>query len=310
MDHVVVCYGTANRPLGEAVAAELKAPIAECRVERFPDGEISAQLDTSVRKRHVFILQPTAPPVNDHLMELVGLADACRRAAAERVTAVVPYFGYARGDRRGSRRVPVMGRAAADVLETSGIHHLVTIDLHSPQLEGFFRIPVENLTAIPTLAASLQDGLPSDTVIVSPDYGAVERVGMFAGRVGRPMAIIPKRRISGSEVEVGTPIGRVEGRDCLIVDDMISTGGTLVRAVEALREAGAKPQVRVAATHGVFSGGAVEKLLDSGISEILVTDSIAASPDEPPGVRRVSIAPLLAAALKRLTTGDSLRDLY
>jgi ribose-phosphate pyrophosphokinase len=310
MERLVVLSGTANAALAASVASELAVPLASCRVERFPDGEVSAELADSVRHRDVFVVQPTSPPVNDNLMELVALADACRRAAAQRVTAVVPYFGYARADRRKSRRVPIMGRAVADLLEASGVRHLVTLDLHSPQVEGFFHIPVESLTAIPSLAGELRGRVGPDTVIVSPDFGAVERASAFAERLGCSVAVLPKRRLSGSEVEVRKLIGEVEGRPCVILDDMISTGGTILKAIEAVREAGAAPDIRVAATHGVFAEGAVERMIEAGIDEVLVTDSVAPALHEPPGVRRISIAPLLATALQRLAEGNSLRDLF
>jgi ribose-phosphate pyrophosphokinase len=302
--------GTANPPLATAIAAELGVPLAPCRIERFPDGELTAEVQESVRDHQVFLVQPTAPPVNDHLMELVALADACRRSAADRVIAVVPYFGYARADRRKGRRVPIMARAAADIIEASGIQHLVTLDLHSLQVEGFFHIPVESLTATPTLVDSLRDRVGPDTVIVAPDVGAAERATAFAERLGCDVAILPKRRLSGREVVMGEPIGEVQGRSCLIIDDMISTGGTILKGIEALRRAGARPDVRVVATHGVFTDGAREKLIAAGVAELLVTDSVATPPGEPAAVSRVSVAPLLATALRRIVAGESLRDLF
>jgi len=310
MDDFVVISGSANPPLARAIAAELGLSLAKCRIERFPDGEVTAEVEESVRQRQVFLVQPTAPPVNDHLVELIALADACRRAAADWITAVVPYFGYARADRRKARRVPIMARAAANVIEASGIDHLVTLDLHSPQVEGFFEIPVESLTAVPTLVDAVRERVDPQTVIVSPDFGAVERANALARRLGCEIAIVPKRRVSGSEVEAGELIGHVEGRPCLIVDDMISTGGTIVKAIETLQRAGARDGVRVVATHGVFAAGAQQRLFAAGVEELLVTDSLPAPADEAPGVRRVSVAPLLATALRRLALGQSLRDLF
>jgi len=310
MDDFVVISGTANPPLARAIAAELGLSLAKCRIERFPDGEVTVEVEQSVRQRQVFLVQPTAPPVNDHLVELIALADACRRAAADWITAVVPYFGYARADRRKARRVPIMARAAANVIEASGIDHLVTLDLHSPQVEGFFEIPVESLTAVPTLVDAVRERVDPQTVIVSPDFGAVERANALARRLGCDIAIVPKRRVSGSEVEAGEPIGRVEGRPCLIVDDMISTGGTIVKAIETLQRAGARDGVRVVATHGVFAAGAQQRLFAAGVEELLVTDTLPAPADEAPDVRRISVAPLLATALRRLALGESLRDLF
>jgi ribose-phosphate pyrophosphokinase len=310
MEDFRVLAGTATPALAAAIAAELSVPLAGCRIERFPDGEISAELEESVRHHQIFIVQPTAPPVNDHLIELAAIADACRRAAAKRVVAVVPYFGYARGDRRKSRRTPIMARAAADLLEASGVQHLVTLDLHSPQVEGFFHIPVEGLTAIPLLAGALRDQVGPETVIVAPDLGAIERASALAERLGCSVAVLPKRRLSGTEVEVRQLIGDVADRPCLILDDMISTGGTILKAVEALHQAGARPQIRVVATHGVFAEGSRERLMASGIQEIVVTDSVAIPDTDPIGLRRLTVAPLLATALRRLADGDSLRDLY
>jgi ribose-phosphate pyrophosphokinase len=309
MERFVVLGGTANPALAEAIAGHLRVPVGRSRIERFPDGETAIEIEESVRDRHVFIVQPTSPPVNEHLMELAALADGCRRAAAERVTAVVPYFGYARADRRKGRRVPIMARAAADLLEACGIDHLVTLDLHSPQVEGFFRVPVENLTAVPVLVQALRERVRAETVIVSPDFGAVERASTFADRLGCAVAVLPKRRLSGSAVEVGMPIGEVAGRHCLILDDMISTGGTILKGLDALQKAGALPGVTVAATHGVFAEGALERLRAAGVADLLVTDSVAPAPREE-GVHRVSIAPVLGAALERIATGESLGDLF
>jgi ribose-phosphate pyrophosphokinase len=291
--------GSANRPLAEAVARELGTSLSPCTTERFPDGELTVRLEESVRGCEVFVLQPTSPPVNDHLIELLAFADACRHAAAERVVALVPYFGYARSDRRAGRREPIMASLVADLLQSAGIRHLVTVDAHTAQLEAFFRVPVDNLTAIATLCDVLRDRLPEDVVVVAPDLGAVQRATAVAARLGRPMALLHKQRLSGSEVEIRRIVGEVRDRSCLIVDDMISTGSTVVKSVEALRSAGARPEVRVAATHGVFSADALARLRSSGVAELWVTDTIQMVPQ--PGIRVVSIAPLLAETMRRLT---------
>lgn len=309
MTRITVVPGRANPALAQAIAADLDTSVADITIERFPDGEVAVELHESVRDRIVFIVQPTSPPVNENLLELVAIADATRRAAARRIVAVVPYFGYARADRRKSRRVPVMARAVADLLEASGVQHLVSVDLHSAQVEAFFRIPVENLTALPTLGAALRDSLSRETVIVSPDLGAVERATTFAEMLGCQVAVLAKRRLSGSEVEIRQLIGDVEDRAAFIIDDMISTGATIVKGMEALRAAGAHPTIRVAATHGVFSEGALDALHEAGIEEVVVTDTIPGEAKQR-NVRRISIAPLLAAALKRIAVGESLRDLY
>jgi ribose-phosphate pyrophosphokinase len=310
MEKFTVLAGTGNAPLAAAIAGELNVPLGRCNVERFPDGEIEVRLEESVRDREIFIVQPTSPPVNDHLIELVAFVDACRRGAAARVVAVVPYYGYARSDRRKGRRAPVMARAVAEMLETAGVQQLVTLDLHSPQVEGFFRVPVENLTAIPLLADALRDRISPETVVVSPDVGAVDRATAFGRRLGLPVAVLAKRRISGREVEVRQLIGEVRDRPCLLVDDMISTGGTIAKGVEVLREAGARPEFVVVATHGLFTEDSWEKLTGAGVEEIVVADTIAVREGDGSKVRRVSIAPLLAAAIRRLAAGESLRDLF
>jgi ribose-phosphate pyrophosphokinase len=310
METFTILNGTGNAPLGEAIAAALGVPLGRSLVERFPDGEIEVRLEESVRHRQVFVVQPTSPPVNDHLLELVAFGDACRRAGAARVVAVIPYFGYARADRRKGRLVPIMGRAVAEILEASGVQHVVTLDLHSPQVEGFFRIPVENLTAVPTLAEALRAAATPDTVVVSPDLGAVDRATAFAERLGLAVAILVKRRVSGREVVFRQLVGEVRGRPCLLFDDMISTGGTVVRAVEALREAGAGPGFRVVATHGLFAETAPARLADAGVDEVAVTDSVPFGTAVRPRLQRVSVAPLLATAVRRLVAGESLRDLF
>lgn len=310
MAKLTILAGTGNRPLAESVAATLGVPLGGCTVERFPDGEVEVRLDDSVRGDTVFVIQPTSPPVNEHLVELIAFADACRRGAASRIVAVVPYFGYARADRRKGRRVPVMARAVADMLEAVGFDHLVTIDLHSPQVEGFFHIPVENLTAVPLLADALRGQVPPETVLVSPDLGAVDRVTALGQRLGLPVAVLAKRRISGREVEVGQLIGDVEGRPCVLVDDMISTGGTIASGVQVLSEAGARGPFLIAATHGLFTEGALPKLEAAGVGEIVVTDTIPAPTAGGGEVRRLSVAALLASAIQRVASGESLRDLF
>ncbi|MQA90303.1 MAG: ribose-phosphate diphosphokinase [Gemmatimonas sp.] len=305
----VILSGSANRGLAEAVCAELHHPLGQCRTERFPDGEVGVEIEESVRGLQVFLIQPTSPPVNDHVVELMALADACRRASAKHVAAVIPYFGYARADRRKNRRIPIMARAVAELLEASGVDQIAALDLHSPQVEGFFQIPVETLTAMPTLAEALRPGLVNDPVIVAPDLGAAERAAALGEKLGCSVAVLAKRRLSGREVEIKSVIGQVEGRHCLIFDDMISTGGTILKAAEALFEAGCRPEIRVVATHAVFRGEVPRRFRAAGITEILVTDTIDNEAARQPGVSRVSVAPLLAEAVGRLVAGESLKDL-
>jgi ribose-phosphate pyrophosphokinase len=307
-DGFVIFAGTANAELAAGVARSLGVRLGACEVERFPDGETSVRLDEPVRGREVFVVQPTSPPVNEHLVELLAFADACRRASAARVTAIVPYFGYARADKRDRARVPVMARTVADLLQAAGVGHVLTVDIHTPQLEGFFRVPVDNLTAVPALAGAIGGRLPEGSVVVSPDAGRVKMAAEYARRLDAPLVVLHKRREGGAETVVTHLVGDVGGRPCLIVDDMISTGGTVAKSVEALLEAGARPEIYVAATHGLLLDGAREKLERAGVREVLVTDTVPTR-DGWPRLRVVSVAPLVAAAIKRFLTDGSLGDL-
>ncbi|HEX7174345.1 MAG TPA: ribose-phosphate pyrophosphokinase [Pyrinomonadaceae bacterium] len=295
----IVFSGTANRPLAERVAGELGRPLGACTVEHFSDGEVFVRLDESVRGREVFVVQPTSPPVNEHLVELLAFADACRRASAARVTAVVPYFGYSRSDKRQGERVAVAASMVADLLQTVGVDHVVTVDVHAAQVEGFFRVPFDNLSATPLLANSLRARLPEGAVVVSPDAGRVTAASEFADCLGTEVVVLQKRRTSGTETEVTHIVGDVKDRACLIIDDMISTGGTIAKSVEALVGAGARPEFIVAATHGLFVGQARRKLSGGAIKEIVVTDTVAVDTEGWPGLRVVSVAPLVAAAMRK-----------
>lgn len=309
-DYVLIA-GTASGELARAIAAEAGLALAACAIERFPDGEISVEIGDSVRRREVVLIQSTSPPVNDHLVELALLADACRRAAAAHITAIVPYFGYARSDRRQGRRSPVSARAAADLLEGAGIGHLVTVDVHAPQIEGFFRIPTDDVSALGPLTDALGSVEPG-TVIVAPDPGAVRRARNVSRRLACPVALCLKQRLSGAEVEVTGVVGDVAGRSCVVVDDMISTGGTVVESARALRAAGARDVSAVLATHGVFAPQAVERLAGAGIGRIIVTDTVAPAPGPPAStarIDRVPVAHLLANVIQRLESGESLRAL-
>ena len=298
-EDVILFGGTSNPALSEAVARELGVELAPCTVERFPDGELTVRLGLSVRRCEVYVLQATAPPVNDHLMELLAFADACRRAAAARIIAVVPYFGYARGDKREGRREPVTASLVAALMETAGVDQVLTVDIHSAQMEGFFRIPMDTLSAVPLLCDALRGRLPEDATVVSPDAGRVKTASEFADRLGLPLAVLNKHRESGTRTRVTHIVGDVRGRACLIVDDMISTGGTIAESAEALRGAGASGPIVVAATHGLLMGDAAERMAVHGVEEIVLTDSI---PERTAGaipVRTVTLAPLLAAGIRR-----------
>ena len=309
MDNFILFSGTANPGLAKAIAQELDVPLGASVTEQFPDGELVVRLLESVRQKAVFIVQSTSPPVNDRLVELMAFADACRRAAAERITAIVPYFGYARADKRHGRREPITASMVAEVLEAVGIDRVVTLDLHAPQIEGFFRIPVDSLTAVPTLGEALRDRLPQDVVVVSPDTGRVEMATQYAQRLGSSVIVLHKQRKSGTETEVTRIVGDVRDRACLIVDDMISTGGTLARSIEALLSAGARPDITIAATHGLFVAGARAKLSHESVRAIFVTDTVATQETDWPQLQVVSIAPLIAKAIQRFKANESIGDL-
>jgi ribose-phosphate pyrophosphokinase len=301
--------GAANVPLAAAVAEQLEVPLARRLVQRFPDGELHVELQESVRGHDVYLLQSTSPPVEAHLMELWFLADACRRAGAGRLTAVVPYFGYARQDRRATGREPVGARLIADLMAASGLQRLVALDLHSPPLEGFFAMPVEHLSAVALLAAAVRPLLAPNTVVVAPDLGAVKLAERYARDLHLPMAIVDKERLTGEEVRVRRVVGRVEGCPVVVVDDMISTGGTVQAAIQALVAAGGAPEVTVVASHALFVGPAVERFRTLPIRRLLATDSVAAPAQLPFPVHGVSLAPLLAEAIRRLHHQQSLSDL-
>jgi len=306
--------GSASRSLAAAVEREMARPFTKATIERFPDGEVSVCLEDPVRGEEVIILAATAPPVNDHLVELLALADACRRADAARIVAVVPYFGYARSDRRDGRRTPIMASLVAELAERAGLDHVVTVDVHTPAVEGFFRIPVDNVTAVPVLATALSDHFAhamDGSVIVAPDIGAVRLANRYARQLELPVAVCHKRRLDGSSVSVSRITGDVAARRCIIIDDMISTGGTIVESVRALNEAGALADPVVAATHAVLVPGALEKIGGVGVRTLFVTDSIEPRRDDVARVvpAVVSIAPLLATAIGRLLEGGSLREL-
>jgi ribose-phosphate pyrophosphokinase len=293
----IIFSGSAHPRLAFAIANELALPLGTCEVERFPDGEVCVHLDESVRNRHVFIVQPTAPPVNDNLIELVAFADASRRAGASRIVAVVPYFGYARSDRRGARRDPIMGAAVAGILENAGISHIITVDPHSAQLESCFRVPFDNVSAVPLLAEAIRGRIPNDAVIVAPDVGALRLATRYASILDRPVVVLHKQREDATHTLVTHVVGDVADRPALLIDDMISTGGTIARSIDALLAAGGRHDVTVMATHGLLLPGARELIDMPCLRQVVVTDSIV--PERWDKLRVVSIAPLLASAIRR-----------
>jgi ribose-phosphate pyrophosphokinase len=307
---MVLLHGTAGASLAAQVAGILEHDVARSFVEHFPDGEINVRLDEPVRGRDVFVIQPTSPPVTDNLFELLAFCDACRRSAARSITAVIPYFGYARSDKRHGRREPIMASLIAELLQTVGIQHVLTVDLHAPQIEGFFRIPVDNLTAVPVMATALRPYLPNGVVVVAPDEGRVKMGAEFARWLNTRVVVLHKHRASGTSANVVRVVGDVQGQACLIVDDIISTGGTIAEAVKALLRAGAKPHIHVAATHGILTNGARDRLSHPAISRIFITDSVPRGHASWPELKVISLAPLLAAAVRRLHANESMAELY
>ena len=305
--------GSASEALAGEIARRLDMPLLERTIERFPDGEIKIRLGSSVRGHDAYIIQSTCMPVNENLVELFLMIDTLCRASASRLTAIIPYYAYARQDRKFVGREPISAKLVANLLTAAGAQRIVAVDLHSPAIQGFFDIGMDHLTAIPLLAQHLKDRLPSNSVIVSPDTGGVKRADLFARSLDLPIAILHKRRASALEVEMAAIIGDVRGKHAIIVDDIIATGGTIQQAVETLVAAGAYPDVRIVATHGVLADRAPDLLRQAAISEIVVTDTVPV-PDRVraalPNLHIVSVANLLANAIERLHTGRSLSALF
>ncbi|WP_201838266.1 ribose-phosphate pyrophosphokinase [Microvirga zambiensis] len=304
--------GNSNRPLAEAISAYLNVPLAKAQVRRFADMEVFVEIQENVRGEDVFIIQSTSFPTNDHLMELLIITDALRRASARRITAVIPYFGYARQDRKPAARTPISAKLVANIIAHAGVDRVLTLDLHAGQIQGFFDIPTDNLFAAPTLARDIKDHLDSgNRMVVSPDVGGVVRARALAKRIDAPLAIVDKRRERPGESEVMNIIGDVSGRSCILVDDIIDSGGTLVNAADALLANGAK-EVSAYITHGVLSGGAVARIAGSRLKELVITDSI--MPTEAVkvahNIRVISIAPLMGEAIGRTATESSVSSLF
>lgn len=311
-DRLKVLSGNANPALARAICAALGVELGGAVVRSFSDGEIWVQIEENVRGNDVFIIQPTCTPVERHLMELVLMIDALKRASADRITAVLPYYGYARQDRKDRSRVPISAKVVASMLERAGAHRLLTLDLHAAQIQGFFDIPVDHLFAAPVMIEHFRNnGDLKRLAVVSPDAGGVERARAFAKRLDVPLAIIDKRRDRPNESEVMHIIGDVEGLDCLIIDDLIDTAGTLVKGSEALLKAGAA-SVTACATHAVLSGPAVERITSSRLREVVFSDSIPLRPDAAAceKIRVLSVAPLLARAIQSIHEETSVSSLF
>jgi len=305
--------GNANPLLAHDIARSLQTPLGRAYVGRFSDGEVNLELMENVRGRDVFIVQSTCPPANDSLMELLVMVDACRRASAARITAVVPYFGYSRQDRRiKGTRSAITAKLVANMLSSAGVNRLLTIDLHSDQIQGFFDIPVDNVYASPVLLGEAWKQAYQNVIVVSPDVGGVARARAFAKRLDdADLAIIDKRRPRANESKVMNIIGEVEGRTCMLVDDMVDTAGTLCQAAQALKEEGALKVVAYI-THAVLSGGAVERISQSALDELVVTDTIPLSDAARTAtrIRQLSVAELLAETIRRIRDEESVSSLY
>lgn len=311
-DSLMVFTGNANPEMAQRVAKHLDTALGNASVKKFSDGEIAIELLENVRGRDVFILQPTCAPTNDNLMEILTMADALKRASAGRITAAIPYFGYARQDRRPrSARVPISAKLVANMLEAGGIDRVLTVDLHADQIQGFFNVPVDNIYATPILTHDILQQRIDNLMVVSPDIGGVVRARAVAKMLNTDLAIIDKRRPKANFAEVMNVIGDVSGKTCLLIDDMIDTANTLCKAASALKERGAE-RVLAYATHAVLSGGAVDRLNASDIDQVVITDTIALSDaaKNSPRIRQVSIAGLLAETIRRISNEESVSYLF
>ncbi len=304
--------GNSNQVLAESVANYLNIPMGKAVVKRFADQEIFVEIQENVRGEDVFVMQSTSYPTNDHLMELLIMIDAFRRSSARRITAVIPYYGYARQDRKPGPRTPISAKLVANLITEAGANRVLTLDLHAGQIQGFFDIPTDNLYAVPVIARDVKANYEtSNCMVVSPDVGGVVRARSLAKRIGANLAIVDKRRERAGESEVMNVIGEVAGKDCLLFDDIVDSGGTLCNAAEALLEKGAS-SVTAYITHGVLSGGAVARIASSKLKELVITDSIqpSASIIATPNIRVLSIAPLIGEAIARTAAEESVSSLF
>jgi len=311
-DEVKVFAGNSNPALADAVCAYVGIDRGAATVRRFSDGEVLVEIDENVRGGDVFVIQSTCTPVNDNLIELLLLLDAFRRASAKRITAVIPYYGYARQDRKVAPRVPISAKLVADLITTAGASRVLTVDLHAGQIQGFFNIPVDNLFAAPVILKHIREQLNTDEIcVVSPDAGGVERARAFAKHLEASLAIIDKRRMRANEVAEMNIVGEVRDRIAILVDDMVDTAGTLVAAATALMDNGAR-EVLACCTHPVLSGAAIERVQDSALAELVVTDTIPLRPEAAacPKIKVLSVAHLLAEAIKRTHYEQSISSLF
>jgi ribose-phosphate pyrophosphokinase len=304
--------GNSNRPLAEAISQYLKVPFTKAAVRRFADMEVFVEVQENVRGEDMFVIQSTSFPANDNIMELLVIIDALKRASARRITAVMPYFGYARQDRKVGPRTPISAKLVANLIAGAGASRVLTVDLHAGQIQGFFDIPADNLYAEPVMAKDIREYLEGeDLMVVSPDVGGVVRARALAKRLGADLAIVDKRREHAGQSEVMNIIGDAKGRACLLIDDIVDSGGTICNAAEALLNNGAK-EVYAYATHGVLSGGAVARIRDSKLKSLVVTDTIDATEEvrKCPNIRRITIAPLIGEAIERISQEKSVSSLF
>ena len=307
-----IISGNSNPILANQISKELKVKTIDVTVTRFSDQEVFVEINENIRGKNIFVIQSTSMPANDHIMELLITIDALKRASANTVTAVIPYFGYARQDRKVGPRTPISAKLVADILTTAGIDRLLTIDLHAGQIQGFFDIPVDNLYAAPVITKDIIENYKDkDLVVISPDVGGVVRARGIAKRINGDLAIVDKRRDKANESEVMNIIGDINNRDCIIVDDIVDTAGTLCNAAEALINEGAK-SVSAYITHGVLSGPAIERLQNSKLKELVITDSIAPTKLilDASNIRIINLAPLIAEAIRRISSDSSVSSLF
>ena len=309
--NIKVFSGNSNPTLAKSIANYLDLPLGKVDVKRFSDGEINIEVGENVRGMDVFIIQPTCPPTNENLMELLIMIDAMKRSSADRITAVVPYYGYARQDRKVAPRTPISSKLVADLLTAAGTDRLLCMDLHAGQIQGFFNIPVDNLFALPVMLQYLQENLSNDLVVVAPDAGGAERARAYAKRLSAPMALIDKRRIRPNEAQAMNVIGDVKGKNAIIVDDIVDTAGTLTEAAQALLKNGAK-EVFACCVHAVLSGPAIERINASAIQQLIVSDTIPteALQKKCPKLKVLTVAPLLGEAIRRIYHADSVSSLF
>ncbi|MCF8075548.1 MAG: ribose-phosphate pyrophosphokinase [Desulfotignum sp.] len=311
MSGLSIFAGNSNPLLSDRISEYLAKPLGKLKVNRFSDGEIQVEILENVRKQEIYVLQSTCYPVNDHLVELLLLIDAFKRSSASRITAVIPYFGYARQDKKVSPRVPISAKMVADLLENTGVDRVITMDLHAGQIQGFFSVPVDNLYAAPIIIDDIKTRYPENLVVVSPDAGGVERARAYAKRLHCSLAIVDKRRSAPNQARAMAIIGDVKDKIAIVIDDMVDTAGTLTEAAGVIREKGAR-QVHAYCTHPVLSGPAIERITQSSLNSLVATDTIPLSPEAQAceKIKTLSIAKLVGEAIMRSYRGDSVNSLF